>query len=184
MKFTSRLCACLVISICIFCLSGKEAHLFDPSSDVYESQPVPLLSTLIRTSDAILYGSVGSVIQEYHTGKRVRNGELVNTLQKIQVLQSFKGRATRPIELITTGVEPMPRPSDPLNQRFPGALAEGQYIFFLKKIPGSSLYQLNGGPQGFYPLINGRTISLYGTGFQTLNQRTVAEFWRVLHAFQ
>ena len=82
----------------------------------------------------------------------------------------LKGRAPAIIRLVTSGVDPLPDPSDPLNRIYPGPLAEGDYIYFLKPIKDSDLYNLVGVWQGVYPVSNGKTIALEGEGYPQFHQ--------------
>ncbi|QQE72697.1 hypothetical protein KDJ56_12030 [Brevibacillus composti] len=75
----------------------------------------------------------------------------------------------------------MPDRSHRLNLSYPGPLAEGQYVLFLKKVRRSDLYSTVGLWQGIYPVYDGKTITLEGQGFPELNQLTIAELRRKIN---
>lgn len=130
---------------------------------------------LAEKSTLIVYVWADSVYQNYPTSQRIGNARLVNYVQTLQVKEVVKGQATRVTRLLTTGVEPLPDAEDPLNDRYPGPLAEGSYVCFLQRVKGSDLYSLTGIWQGVYPVHDGKTIKLNRFGYTEFDQRTIAQ---------
>jgi hypothetical protein len=85
--------------------------------------------------------------------------------------------------VLTTGVNPLPEAKSPLNLKYPGPLADGDYVLFLKRVPGTPYYQFTSGMQSVYPLISGRTISLKDIGFQSLDQLTLHQLGSKLNYY-
>jgi hypothetical protein len=171
-----------VITLIIFFVFGwisPKAMAFNPKQDILYPQRFPALKQLVQGSDLIGWGDVNEVTNRFSTPISVSHGKLVNTVQLFRVKQAFKGTKTS-INLLVTGVEPLPRPRDPLNEIYPGPLASGSYILFLKNISGTNYYQLSGGWQGVYPILNQKSVALYGIGFKDLDQLTVSQFLQKL----
>lgn len=146
------------------------------SHQTFPSEVRSSAKELVRTSDLIVYGSFDSSSKTYDTHKKVDHGHLVNYIQKMSVMNSIKGTAPTKINIISTSVEPLPKPDSPLNNIYPGPLAEGKYICFLKKVQNSDLYKINGGWQGTYPVINDHVLTLEPSGFQEFNGDTIKTF--------
>ncbi|MEJ8547929.1 hypothetical protein [Brevibacillus borstelensis] len=125
--------------------------------------------------DLIVVGLTDERHQRFPTTKRVPSGRLVNYVQTVQIERVIKGSAPSRVQLLSTGVEPLPDASDPANLSYPGPLGEGQYLLFLKKVNRTDLYSIVGLWQGVYPLYEGKTVSLRGQGFAELNQRTIRQ---------
>ena len=178
MKSKRVIVQCLFF-IFLFGYTFSVAQAFDPKTDTLKTQSFDTLNHLVQGSDFIGYGQIVGGAQHFRTPNTVPHGKLVNTIQRFEIKQSFKGPIA-PINLLITGVEPLPRPSDPLNIKYPGPLAPGSYILFLQKIIGTNYYQLTGGWQGVYPIVQGRSISLYEMGFHNLDQLTIHEFHQEL----
>lgn len=122
---------------------------------------------LIRSADLIVFGRIGSRTASYPTGVSLGSGQLVNYVQPLRVLQTLKDpHAPSSIPVLTDGVEPLPKPSDPLNLTYTGPLAQGEYVFFLQKVPGTNIYSLIGQWQGIYPVQDGKLVALHEGGFQ------------------
>lgn len=105
------------------------------------------------------------------TASRVPQGRLVNFVQRLKVREWIKGSAQNQITVVTTGIEPLPPPSQlEANERYPGAwAADLDYLLFLRKLEGTEDYAPLGLLQGVYPIQEGRTVSLEGKGFPQLN---------------
>ena len=110
--------------------------------------------------------------QAVKTGRKVAQGELVNFVQTFQAKQRLKGSPCQRMQVVTTGIEPLPAPSEKeANERYPGAWASGQdYLLFLKKLDGRDSYAILGLLQGVYPIQAGRTVKLENKGFAELHQ--------------
>ncbi|QRG65092.1 hypothetical protein [Brevibacillus choshinensis] len=144
--------------------------------------PVNTWQDLVKQSELIVVSWVDSANQSVSTRRTLREGALVNYVQSLHVKQALKGSGQRLLKLVSTGVEPLPDASSPLNRTYPGPLAEGNYILFLRHVSGTDLYSTVGLWQGVYPLSQGQTIALQGSGFSELNQLTVEEFARKLRS--
>lgn len=159
-------------------MMGAHAAKVDIGSLRVDTTPTQHERDLINRSSLIVYGWTDSAHQKYPTGTQVPSGALVNFVQTIHVKQVLKGTSSQLIDLLTTGIEPVPDPNDPLNNRYPGPLAEGNYICFLKGVPGTELYSVVGVWQGVYPIVNGKTVALQGAGYSTLHHLSVQEMAR------
>ncbi|MGV3489224.1 MAG: hypothetical protein ACO1OC_11660 [Tuberibacillus sp.] len=173
----------LLIIVLVICnwTGIAQANAFNPNRDIVIFKKYPNIHQLKAVSDLIGYGKMGRVLNTYATGRTVSQGKLVNYVQRFNTIQRFKGSA-QTVKLLMTGVDPLPPPRDPINATFPGPFADGEYILFLRKIPGTEFYQVTGGLQGVYPLFQGRTVSLYHEGFPDLHQLTVKQFQEKLEA--
>lgn len=137
--------------------------------------PAQTWRALVKQSELIVVGWIDSADQSVPTGRSIREGKLVNYVQTVHVKQALKGSSQRLLRLVSTGVEPLPDASSPLNRTFPGPLAEGNYVLFLHPVSGTDLYSSTGLWQGVYPMFQGQTIALEGAGFPELNQLTVEQ---------
>ncbi|RKD25116.1 hypothetical protein BEP19_04665 [Ammoniphilus oxalaticus] len=140
--------------------------------------PVPSSSELIQEADLIARGRPRPSEQQIPTNQKVGAFTIVHELQRIDVRKVLKGSTVSSVTVIIPGLQPLPETSNPLNNKYPGALAQENYFFFLKKIPDTSFYTIIGGWQGVYPLFEGKTIALRGLGFQNLGGLTVEQFKR------
>jgi hypothetical protein len=140
---------------------------------IVKSEPMSSESALIGGADRIVYGWFDSADRELDTGQKVKSGKLVNFTQTFHVERSLKGQSSRLIRVLSTGIEPLPAAKDPLNSVYPGPLAEGTYVCFLKKLPRQNVYTIIGGWQGVYPVHDGKTIALEGKGFPQLGGLTL-----------
>lgn len=130
---------------------------------------------LVRQSDYIVIGWIDTAHKAYPTGRSIPQGKIVNYTQTLHVKKVFKGASPRLLTLLSTGLEPLPETSSPLNLTYPGPLGEGNYLLFLRKVKGSSLHSLTGLWQGVYPIYQGKTIALQGVGFADFHQLSWAE---------
>ncbi|KQL49912.1 hypothetical protein AN963_09555 [Brevibacillus choshinensis] len=140
--------------------------------------PVASWQDLVKRSELIVFAWIDSASQSVPTGRSLREGKLVNYVQTAHVKQVLKGSSHRMLKLVSTGVEPLPDASSPLNRTYPGPLAEGNYVLFLHPVSATDLYSAAGLWQGVYPLYQGQTIALEGAGFSDLNQLTVEQLAR------
>ncbi|UFJ41173.1 hypothetical protein LOK74_01020 [Brevibacillus humidisoli] len=131
---------------------------------------------LVNRSSLIVVGWPDVAHDTYPTERRIGDFRLVNYVQRIQVKRVLKGTSPQILQLLTTGVEPLPDPTNPLNTKYSGPLAEGDYICFLQQVRGTEYYSLVGIWQGLYPIIDGRTVALEGSGYPSLNKLTVEQF--------
>ncbi len=139
---------------------------------------------LAKRSSLIVYGSFDAYVKEYPTKDKVAQGRLVNYVQNFRVVRSLKGSAPATVKVITTGVNPYPKPTDPINKLYSGPFETGEYILFLRSIPNTSLYSIVGIWQGVYPVLGGRTIALEGSGFPDLNALSVDQFSRKIESMR
>jgi len=144
-----------------------------PRAIIVKSEPVGSEAALIAGADRIVYGWFDSADRELQTGREVQGGKLVNFTQTFHVERPLKGASPRLIRVLSTGIEPLPDPKNPLNGAYPGPMVEGHYVCFLKKLPRQDLYTIIGGWQGVYPVHDGKTIALEGAGFPQLNGLTI-----------
>ncbi|MGO0061100.1 hypothetical protein ACTID9_13955 [Brevibacillus fluminis] len=130
-----------------------------------DTTPAANARQLAQKSTLIVSASANSSFQSFPTGKKIGAYQVVNYIQTLQVNSVIKGASPRLIRLLSVGIEPLPDAKDPLNDKYPGPLAEGNYVFFLHPVRGTGFYSLTGLWQGVYPLLDGKTISLKKTGF-------------------
>ena len=137
-------------------------------SSIVDTKRVASDSQLVHAADLIVYGRYDTAMQVIRTNRKVRSGKLVNYIQHFHVRHAFKGSTGPIIRIVSTGVEPLPQPGKPIHKTYPGPVAEGAYLIFLKKINGRDLYRLIGGWQGLYPVENGKLVALQDAGFPVL----------------
>ncbi|GEB76080.1 hypothetical protein SIN01_04250 [Sporolactobacillus inulinus] len=136
---------------------------------------------MVQQSDLIVYAHLNQSIKRWNTGKRLPSGaHFVNAEQLLQIHEVLKGSVQEPVKLLTTGIDPLPQPSDPLNNLYTGPLADGDYLLFLKSYSQTQHYILNGGFAAVYPVYAGKLIAL-NEGFKTFNGKTIAEVRPMLH---
>lgn len=133
-------------------------------------------AALIRTSDLIVYTSIGTRSDRWPINRRISAHQtLFNARQQLQIKRVLKGSLPPSVYLLTTGVDPLPRPGDPLNSLYTGPLADGEFLLFLKSYNVKPYYTLNGGFSAVYPIINGKTVVLEDEGFGDFGGKTEAE---------
>ncbi|MGC4375811.1 hypothetical protein WD019_02550 [Fictibacillus sp. Mic-4] len=167
-----------VICLLIFLGFHTNANARQPGvpTVVVDTKPMANLKELRNESTIIAFGWFNTAHLERSLGKSVQGGKLVNFVQSFQTKRYIKGSGPQIISVVSTGIDPLPAPENPLNKVYPGPMAEGEYIAFLKPLKGTKQYILVGGWQGVYPIIGGKTIALEGSGFNELNALTVQEF--------
>lgn len=158
-----------------------------PAVDISKLRPDSALAAseadLVRRSDLIVYGWLDSGQQEEPTGEKIAGHQVVNYVQTIHVKRVLKGSSGPLVKLLTAGLVPLPEPLDPLNNRFTGPLAEGNYVCFLKSVPNTPLYTLAGLWQGVYPVIQEKTISLEEAGFPSFANLSPAQLEAKIKSF-
>jgi hypothetical protein len=138
---------------------------------------------LVKQSDLIVYGRFDSPLKDYPTSHMVNEKKLVNYVQSFHARMALKGNTGALVRVLTTGVEPLPLPTDPLNKIYSGPIAEGEYVCFLKKVPGTNLYTLIGVWQGLYPVIDRKTMALEEFGFSEFGNLTVQELYQKIKSY-
>ncbi|MFF2528279.1 hypothetical protein ACFVS2_05120 [Brevibacillus sp. NPDC058079] len=166
----------LLLSLSLLCAFSFPVHAqADIGRVQVDPSPYSSLAELVKKCDLIVIAWVDSAHRAYPTGRAIPQGKIVNYTQRLQVKKAIKGTASRLLTVISTGVEPLPDASSPLNLQYPGPLAEGNYLLFLRKVSGSQLYSTAGLWQGVYPIYQGKTIALSNLGFTELNQLSQEE---------
>ncbi len=169
--FSSILIAVLCTSVPAITATAKKK---DYTSIQVDKTVVQNAQQLVKRSHLVVYGWSDTAYDEYPTPIKEGNGRIVNFVQKYHVKQVLKGKAPILVNLLSEGVEPLPDKSSPLNNRYPGPLAEGDYICFLQQIPGTNLYSLVGLWQGVYPIYEGKTVALGEFSFPQFQNLTIA----------
>jgi len=168
-----KLLSLLIMTGLVFCGNLTSAHALNPKHDPINYEATQSLTNLVHQSDVIAMGTFGPANHAFQLGKQVDSGQLVNYSQFLTIKTVWKGHPANQIMVLTTGVHPLPDAKSPLNLKYPGAFADGDYVLFLKHIPGTPFYQLTSGVQSVYPLISGHTITLKDVGFESLDQLTL-----------
>ncbi|MGD8190922.1 hypothetical protein ACQCN2_13170 [Brevibacillus ginsengisoli] len=150
----------------------------DISKIQIDTSSVSSAQELTHRSKLIVLAQSESADKQVPTTLKVDGRKVVKFTQKIHIKQFMKGNAPKQLTLVSEGVEPLPDASSPLNKLYPGPLVEGDYILFLRPIPGTEWYSLVGLWQGVYPLLDGKSIALKGIGFPVLNNLTPSDFKR------
>lgn len=144
--------------------------------------PVPVQTlaserALTQSADLIVEGHLEASQQSYPTGREISGRKIVHYVQQIRVKSVWKGSASSPVKLLTSGVEPLPDAADPLNKTYTGPLESGDYVFFLRKAGATEYYTLAGLWQGLYPVYDGKSVSLLANGgFSAFDQLTLPQF--------
>lgn len=73
-----------------------------------DTTPTKSERELIARCDLIVVGWSDSTNKEYPTAVSVPNGRVVNFVQSIQVKKALKGSPPNLVQLLTTGIEPLP----------------------------------------------------------------------------
>ncbi|MGU3471054.1 hypothetical protein ACLBWT_07875 [Paenibacillus sp. D51F] len=154
-----------------FVIAGAAAAPFRLDKDIVDDTTVVSASQLAKQADSIAVGRFSDSAQMILTDRTAPQGRLVNFVQPFTVERMLKGPSSSSVRIITTGIEPLPPPSQTeANEKFPGAWASGpDYLIFLKKLEGQDGYQVLGLLKGVYPIQAGKTVSLKRQGFPELN---------------
>ncbi|WP_166241520.1 hypothetical protein [Paenibacillus turpanensis] len=132
---------------------------------------------LNQAADLVVLGQFTEEMETYPTSRTTPSGRLVNFVQTFQVKRVFKGSpAASTLRVMTTGVEPLPPAADTINIEYPGPLEPGTYVCFLRKLEFGNYYRINGGFQGFYPVMDGKLIALEQGGFSLFSGITIDQF--------
>jgi hypothetical protein len=166
---------CLLTVLLVFGILLPVKAQNELSNLIVSTHPTKNAQELIHNSSLIVYGWFDSADEKYPANKKVDDGELVNFVQKVQVKRSIKGNPPQIVRVISTGIEPLPDPSNPLNKVYPGPMAEGEYVCFLREIPGTDVYYIVGGWQGVYPVYEGKIVTLEDVGFSQFEGLTIEE---------
>ncbi|MCI1857089.1 MAG: hypothetical protein LKI80_02900 [Sporolactobacillus sp.] len=170
----------LLFSIVLWWVAPQAAEAAPPKRPIVQQRPIDV-QQMAATSDVVAVVRLNAQITRWDTGVRLGGRRtLVNAAQKLSVLRMLNGRLTADALLLTTVVQPLPPPRDPLNRIYTGPLADGEYVLFLQACPENPYYRLNGGFSAVYPLFNGRTIALEPDGFPELGQRTPEEIRQMI----
>lgn len=136
---------------------------------------------LVRHANLIVHVHIdsGGTVKSKATSKSIGKYQVVRYVQPLEVLEVLKDTRPRKLFLLTEGLEPLPAAKNPLNRRFTGPLADGNYILFLKMeddpVSGMPYYTLIGDWQSVYPLLEKRTIALHAAGFNEFGGLTVSQ---------
>lgn len=172
----------LLVGICMLVAIGVPVTAAPEIADLrVDATPARDWREMVAQSDLVIVGKIDGAYHKFETGRSIEARRIVNYVQTIQLEHGLLGTPPRPLSLLSTGVEPLPDRSHRLNLNYPGPLAEGQYVLFLKKVRRSDLYSTVGLWQGIYPVYDGKTITLEGQGFPELNQLTIAELRRKIN---
>ncbi|MFG0216369.1 hypothetical protein ACFU8X_25180 [Brevibacillus porteri] len=177
MLYRLLLCISLLFTVALPVYAQTDMRRVQVDATTYSS-----LEELARKSDLIVIAWVDSAHRAYPTGRSIPQGKIVNYTQSLQVKTAIKGSLSRLLTVVSTGVEPLPDASSPLNFQYPGPLSEGNYLLFLRKVSSSQLYSTAGLWQGVYPIYQGKTIALANVGFSELNQLSQEEVIRKIKA--
>lgn len=140
-------------------------------------QPAASEKTLTQSADLIVEGYLADEQQTYPSGREISGKRIVHYVQRIRVHAVWKGSAESTVNLLTSGVEPLPDAADPLNKTYTGPLESGDYVFFLRKAGATDYYTLNGLWQGLYPVHNGKSVALLANGgFAAFDQLSLPQF--------
>jgi hypothetical protein len=140
-------------------------------------QPAASEKALTQNADLIVEGHLEDGQENYPTGREISGRRIVHYVQRIRVQAVWKGSATSPIKLLTSGVEPLPDAANPLNKTYTGPLEPGDYVFFLRKAGGTDYYTLHGIWQGLYPVYDGKSVALLANGgFSAFDQLGLPQF--------
>ncbi|OXM13494.1 hypothetical protein [Paenibacillus herberti] len=168
---TSAVPAAVSVAPSIVTAAIAAAAPFQLDKDIVPENAQSGAAELAKNADCVVVGRFSEADRMVPTGKSAPQGRLVNFVQTFTVRKLIKGNAGGQVTVITTGIEPLPPPSQlEANERYPGAWATGpDYLLFLRKLEGSDEYAPLGMLQGVYPIQGGRTISIEGKGFSQLN---------------
>jgi hypothetical protein len=150
----------------------------DPGKIPVNTAPAGSDQALVTSSDLIVRGRLDESSSSYPTGRSEGTRKVLHYVQQLRVEETWKGAAPQSvISLLTSGVEPLPDASDPLNKTYTGPLAGGEYVCFLKKTQPAGYYTLTGLWQGLYPLYGGKSVALLANGgFPSFDQLSIRTF--------
>ncbi|WPS87271.1 hypothetical protein SMD22_22760 [Brevibacillus halotolerans] len=152
----------------------------DTGRSIQEAQHVQVIQNekkfssvkeLTNASQAIIRATALEAVHEQATDQTVQGRKVVKYTQTFQVKATLKGSVGRQVRLVFYGLEPKPEAGDPLNLQYPGALGDGEYFLFLKKMDSNTFTTVEKW-QGIYPVFSGKTVALEGSGISELNGLT------------
>ncbi|ASS68488.1 MULTISPECIES: hypothetical protein [unclassified Paenibacillus] len=163
--------AASLLLLAVVAVAGAAAAPFRLDKDVVGDTTVVSASQLAKQADCIAVGRFSDSDRMVLTDRTAPQGRLVNFVQPFTVERMLKCPSSSSVRIITTGIEPLPPPSQTeANERYPGAWASGpDYLVFLQKLEGQDGYQVLGLLKGVYPIQAGKTVSLERQGFPELN---------------
>lgn len=171
----------LLILICLFFPIRITSAQPSDMNQIIKSEPPAFSKQMIQISDLIVYAHLDEHVTKWDTGRRLASGaKLINAAQHLHIRQTLKGRSPVNPLLVTTGVDPLPPPQDPLNNVYTGPLADGDYILFLKSFHDAQHFILNGGFTAVYPVVSGKMIAL-DQGFKEFDGLTLSDLSKRLH---
>lgn len=147
----------------------------DPAQTPVNREAVSSEQNLVLQSDLIVQGRLEESSQAYPTGATVEERKILHYVQQLRVEETWKGTGLASVNLLTSGVDPLPDADNPLNKSYTGPLTAGEYVFFLRK--SGDYYTLTGLWQGLYPLFQGKSVALLANGgFASFDQLPVHRF--------
>jgi len=174
-----RSCFILLVSFLLLPSAAVALPISLPHQ-IIDTSRVQSAEKLMKIADLIVAGRYHSPTQTVRTGRKVNAGQIVTYIQPFEIKQLLKGRAGSVIRIASSGVDPLPPAKDPLNTKYPGPMAEGDYVCFLKRLDRQNIYYVIGGWQGVYPLYNGQLIALQDAGFPSFQGLTIAQLRQLL----
>ncbi|WP_281887432.1 hypothetical protein [Paenibacillus sp. YYML68] len=174
-----RLALCLLILLVAWSTppAASASAANDPAGLHINHVKLASLDSMVRQADLIVYTELRDDSKPYPTGHSIGSGKLYHYTQTALVKRTVKGSiASTSFKLVVDGVEPLPKPSDPLNDTYTGPFTEGLYVLFLQQTAERGTYTLvGGGWQAVYPVVDNRIIALQQGGFPELNGLSVQE---------
>jgi hypothetical protein len=158
-----------------------------PDKITVDRGPVSSPEQLVRSSDLIVHGQLSESVRSFPTGLHEGSRRVFHYVQTVRITELWKGSAAgNTVSLLTSGVEPLPDASDPLNRTYTGPLESGEYVFFLHRAGNTRYYTLTGIWQGLYPVYGGSSIALlHNGGFAAFDRLPLAsmkaKITRMLH---
>ncbi len=147
-----------------------------PETKPVQFHTVTSIEALIERSDLIAVGTLEPAYQSQSIEQNVNAYHLINTKQFFKSSETWKGAPVTQVTLLSTGLKPLPKARSPLNLKYPGELAKGKYVLFLKHVGGTPYFQLATGMQSVYPIYKGKSISFVDAGLPELNQLSLKTF--------
>ncbi|QDX91220.1 hypothetical protein EEL31_14740 [Brevibacillus laterosporus] len=150
---------------------GNTLHHAHHTQVIQNEGNIRSVKELTSLSQAIIYATPLENVNEQATDRSVQGRKVVKYIQTFQVKTAVKGSVAKQVKIVFYGLEPKPEARDPLNLQYPGALGDGEYFLFLKKIDSNNFTTVDIW-QGIYPVFEGRTVALEGYGIAELNGLT------------
>ncbi|MFT8309549.1 MAG: hypothetical protein ABF629_00140 [Sporolactobacillus sp.] len=174
LRMTHQHLTTLIIVLLLFFLHPVATHAAN-INQLIKAEPFTSSTLMKQESDLIIFTHLDQNVRKWDTGRRLSSGARFNNAeQTLQIHDVLKGQAPSPALLLTTGIDPLPGPHDPINEQYTGALADGDYVLFLKRFHNSQRFILSGGFCAVYPIVSGKIIAL-DEGFKQFSGMTVSE---------